>query len=1015
MSWIQRVVAILLSFCCVDVLALTLSGQHLIVAHPGKREALQNLVTWDEHSLFVRGERIMLYSGEFHPWRLPVPGLWLDVFHKIKALGYTGVSFYVDWALLEGNPGHFTAEGVFAWEPFFAAAAEAGIYLIARPGPYINAEVSGGGFPGWLQRIPDILRTKETGYVDATENYVAHIGKLIADAQITNGGPVIALQTENEYTYGADWIKWPDVAYIEAVNEQFRRAGIVVPLINNEAAVIGLFTPEKPGGPNIYGHDSYPIGWDCANPEANWVAGKLPTDWRELHLQQSPDTPYSVVEFQGGAIDNWGGPGLEGCAVMTNHEFERLFFKNDFSFGMTILNIYMTYGGTNWGNLGQSGGYTSYDYGAAIKEDRTIGREKYAEAKLIANFITSSPAYLDATPGNLTNTSYVSTTELSTTPIFGKTTTFYVTRHSAYESLASTPYVFTVPTSIGNVTIPQLGGSLTMKGRDTKIHVTDYDVGGINLLYSSADIYTHRRTDGKRVLLMYGGAGETHELAFSNKLGKPIVEGGSAKIETKGSAVVVQWEVTPTRKVLHYGSNLDVYLLWRNDAFKYWVLELEAPAPIGNYSSQKKDTIIAKAGYLLRTATKIGTSLHLTGDLNATADLEILAGLPGSNNIYFNGQKVPGVKSANGRLSAILTYSPPSINLPSLADLDWKYLDSLPEIKPGYDDSAWVQADHTTTNNTARDDYGTMFLLKTPTSLIAGDYGFSTGSLIYRGYFAANGNESSLYLSTTGGSGFGHSVWINETYVGSWSGNGLLKSYNQTLALPSNSSLKRGSQYVLTVLIDHMGQETSWTPGYDTMKTPRGIIDYSLSGHVKSDISWKVTGNMGGEQYRDQLRGPFNEGGMYAERQGYHLPNPPTADWDSASPLDGIDSAGVGFYAASCELDIPAGYDVPLSFVFANTTDAGGAPADLRVQLYVNGWQFGKYINNLGPQIAFPVPEGTLNYAGTNYLAITLWSQEADGGKLGSLELAADAVIQSGMKKPALTWDDQWVERDGAF
>jgi hypothetical protein len=83
----------------------------------------------------IYGERIMVFSGEFHPYRLPVPGLWLDVFQKVKALGFNTVSFYVHWALLEGQPGHFTADGVFAFEPFFDAAQKAGIYLIARPGP----------------------------------------------------------------------------------------------------------------------------------------------------------------------------------------------------------------------------------------------------------------------------------------------------------------------------------------------------------------------------------------------------------------------------------------------------------------------------------------------------------------------------------------------------------------------------------------------------------------------------------------------------------------------------------------------------------------------------------------------------------------------------------------------------------------------------------------------------------------------------------------------------------------
>jgi len=93
------------------------------------------------------------------------------------------------------------------------------------------------------------------------------------------------------------------------------------------------------------------------------------------------------LEFQGGAIDSWGGPGLEGCAAFINWEFQRVFYKNNFGNGITIFNQYMMYGGTNWGNLGQSGGYTSYDYGAAIMEDRTLFREKYYEAKLIAQFM----------------------------------------------------------------------------------------------------------------------------------------------------------------------------------------------------------------------------------------------------------------------------------------------------------------------------------------------------------------------------------------------------------------------------------------------------------------------------------------------------------------------------------------------------------------------------------------------------------------------------------------------------
>lgn len=88
---------------------------------------------------------------------------------KIKALGYNGVSFYVDWALLEGKPGEYRADGVFDLQPFYDAASEAGIYLLARPGPYINAEVSGGGYPGWMQRVKGHLRSRAPEYLNATD------------------------------------------------------------------------------------------------------------------------------------------------------------------------------------------------------------------------------------------------------------------------------------------------------------------------------------------------------------------------------------------------------------------------------------------------------------------------------------------------------------------------------------------------------------------------------------------------------------------------------------------------------------------------------------------------------------------------------------------------------------------------------------------------------------------------------------------------------------------------------
>jgi hypothetical protein len=106
-----------------------------------------------------------------------------------------------------------------------------------------------------------------------------------------------------------------------------------------------------------------------------------------------------------------------------------------------------------------------------------------------------------------------------------------------------------------------------------------------------------------------------------------------------------------------------------------------------------------------------------------------------------------------------------------------------------------------------------------------------------------------------------------------------------------------------------------------------------------------MTGNLGGEQYLDLVRGPLNEGDIYAERQGYHLPSPPSSVWKTLNPVwDGISHAGIGFFTTSFDLNIPAGYDVPLSFVFNSSSSTSTSPGtNYRCQLYVNGYQFGKY------------------------------------------------------------------------
>ena len=146
---------------------------------------------------------------------MPTQSLHLDIFQKVKSMGFNTVSFYVFWGILEPKRGEISFEGFRDLQPWFDAAKQAGIYLMARPGercsrvdtvavwhltfslnkgPYINAETSAGGFPGWGTYTPGLWRTSNTTYLDAWQNYVSSVGTIIAKNQITNGGPVTLVQ-----------------------------------------------------------------------------------------------------------------------------------------------------------------------------------------------------------------------------------------------------------------------------------------------------------------------------------------------------------------------------------------------------------------------------------------------------------------------------------------------------------------------------------------------------------------------------------------------------------------------------------------------------------------------------------------------------------------------------------------------------------------------------------------------------------------------------------------------------
>ncbi|MGN6479398.1 beta galactosidase jelly roll domain-containing protein [Luteibacter sp.] len=72
-------------------------------------------------------------------------------------------------------------------------------------------------------------------------------------------------------------------------------------------------------------------------------------------------------------------------------------------------------------------------------------------------------------------------------------------------------------------------------------------------------------------------------------------------------------------------------------------------------------------------------------------------------------------------------------------------------------------------------------------------------------------------------------------------------------------------------------------------------------------------------------------------------------------------------------------------------------PHHYRAIIFINGWQIGRYISDVGPQTDFELPPALLKRNGENTIAIAAWSTAQDGG-LGEVSLVMQGNYRSGLR-----------------
>uniref|UniRef100_A0A9J7YRE2 Beta-1,3-glucuronyltransferase 1 (glucuronosyltransferase P) b n=1 Tax=Cyprinus carpio carpio TaxID=630221 RepID=A0A9J7YRE2_CYPCA len=289
------------------------------------------------------GKPFRILGGSLHYFRLP-RAYWMDRMVKMKACGLNTLTVDVPWSLHQPEKGELRFQGGLDIESFLHLAAEVGLWVILRPGPYIGSDLDLGGLPSWLLRDREMkLRTTYPGFIAAVNMYFDKLIPKMVPFQFKKGGPIIAVQVENKYGSHAR-----DGNYMSFIKEALQERGISEVLLTSDDHE-GL----KYGGPN---------------------------------------SPVLVMELWTGRSDGWGGlhhslPAEDLVAVV--REILRR--------GMSI-NLYMFHGGTNFGfmngalaNPSYKALVTSYDYDAPLSEAGDYTPKYHLLRDLLSEILSEMP------------------------------------------------------------------------------------------------------------------------------------------------------------------------------------------------------------------------------------------------------------------------------------------------------------------------------------------------------------------------------------------------------------------------------------------------------------------------------------------------------------------------------------------------------------------------------------------------------------------------------------------------
>lgn len=181
-----------------------------------------------KQGISINGKPTVILCASLFYFRIPREQ-WRDRMQKVKKAGYNCIDVYFPWNFHETEPDRWDFSSDKDAETFLQMAAEEGLYVVARPGPYICSEWDGGALPAYLLADENIrLRDNDPVFLKHVGRWFDRIFPLLKKYQIGQMGSIIMVQLENEL----DFYSCQDPAgYISALRDMAQKHGVEVPLI----------------------------------------------------------------------------------------------------------------------------------------------------------------------------------------------------------------------------------------------------------------------------------------------------------------------------------------------------------------------------------------------------------------------------------------------------------------------------------------------------------------------------------------------------------------------------------------------------------------------------------------------------------------------------------------------------------------------------------------------------------------------------------------------------------------